>query len=193
MPRPRHGRGGSFHRPDDAVVHAAAAEMPVERGVISVRVARDCAQQRRGRDQDAGKAIAALPGLLVEKRLLQRVQLLRPAPRPSTVVMSGPRRGHVARARIFRLAVDQHHAGAALLDAAAEPGAAQRKLVAQYRQQRLRAVGVDVNRFAVDDEGVAFSHLNSLLMIQSALTASSVDSLSPTGERVGVRGDQFHR
>ena len=30
-------------------------------------------EQRRGRDQDAGQAIAALAGLLVEQRLLQRM------------------------------------------------------------------------------------------------------------------------
>ena len=36
-------------------------------------------QQRRGRDQDAGEAIAALPGLLGEERQLQRVRRRRRA------------------------------------------------------------------------------------------------------------------
>ena len=97
-------------------------------------------KQRRRGDQDARKAIAALPGLLVEECLLHGMQraVFRQA-------LDG-RHGlagdgvDVARAGEYRLAVDQHHAGAALLGAAAEAGAAQAKVLAQHRQQRLAAV-----------------------------------------------------
>ena len=99
-------------------------------------------EQRRRRDQDAGQAIAALAGLLVEEGLLQRRRARHPCYSPSMVVMDlPPTRADLARAGIGRLAVDQHHAGAALLGAAAELGAAQAELVAQHRQQRRAAVG----------------------------------------------------
>ena len=72
---PAIGAGRALHRADDAVVDAAAAEMRIERGddVGAARL-RIASQQRRRRDQDAGEAIAALAGLLVEERLLQRMQ-----------------------------------------------------------------------------------------------------------------------
>ena len=46
---------------------------------------------------------------------------------------------------IRRLAVDEHHAGAALLGAAAEAAAAQPQLLPQHREQRSRTVAIDVN------------------------------------------------
>src|SRR4051812_5107644 len=75
---PRSGRDGGgclLHRVNDAVVDAAAAEMRIERrdDVGTARLA-VLFKQRRGRDQNAGETIAALPGLLVEERLLQGVQ-----------------------------------------------------------------------------------------------------------------------
>ena len=94
-------------------------------------------EQRRRRDQDAGQAIAALAGLLVEERLLQRMQRRRCDKPLDGGDRCGRRRVRdLARAGILRLAVDQHHAGAALLGAAAELAAAQRQVVAQHRQQR---------------------------------------------------------
>src|SRR5262245_64106346 len=98
-----------------------------------------CEQCGRG-NQYARKAIAALAGLLVEERLLQR--------RERTVVRQSLDGRHGLSGKAFdwtharerRLAVDEHHAGAALLRAAAEPAAAQGELVAQHRQQRPRPV-----------------------------------------------------
>ena len=79
-----------LHRSDDAIVDAAAAKVRIERG-DDIGAARLCIarKQRRGRDQDSGQAIAALAGLLVEQRLLQRMQPAVPD-QPSTVVMVLP-------------------------------------------------------------------------------------------------------
>src|SRR5436309_557381 len=75
-------------------------------------------EQRLGRDQDAGQAIAALAGLLVEKGLLQRVRpLLRAEPLDRQDAPAGDGRDRLA-AGLLGPTVDQHHAGAALLEAA---------------------------------------------------------------------------
>ena len=72
--------GGAFDGAQDADVAAAAADVVVERvGDLVPRRRRVMVEQRLGRDQDAGQAIAALAGLLVEKGLLQRVRPLRRA------------------------------------------------------------------------------------------------------------------
>src|SRR5262252_7685761 len=64
---------GARDRPHDAIVHAAAAEMAVERrGDLAAGRARIVREQRGRGNQYARKAIAALAGLLVEERLLQR-------------------------------------------------------------------------------------------------------------------------
>src|SRR6266545_4724132 len=113
-------------------MRAAAAEMRVERG-RDVGTARPwiAREQRRRRYQDAGEAIAALAGLLVEERLPQRVQrVVRPEPLDGRDGAAGEA-CDLPAAGIRRLAVDQYHAGAALLGAAAEPAAAQAELVAQ--------------------------------------------------------------
>ena len=129
--RPR----GALHRADDPVVAAAAAEMRVERAadraVVRIGLRR---QQRRGRDQDAGQAPAALPRLLGEEGGLQAGAARRAcrAPPPS------PPRGRAAADTAsvqagHRLAVHQHHAAPALLRAAAEARAGQPERPAQRR------------------------------------------------------------
>ena len=125
---------------------AAATSARLGRGFVC--------KQRGRRDHDAGQAIAALAGLLVEDGLLDRVQ--------RAVARQAFDRGDrlagqgldLARAGIGGLAVDQHHAGAALLGAAAEPGAAQAEIVAQHRQQRPVGSTSDADGCAVDDERV---------------------------------------
>src|SRR5271169_6991165 len=70
-----HSGGGAFDGSQDADVAAAAADVVVERlGGLSPRRRRVSVEQCLGRDQDAGQAIAALAGLLIEKGLLQRVR-----------------------------------------------------------------------------------------------------------------------
>ena len=72
-----HLRGGFFDRAHDAVMRAAAADIAVERGRdFGPRRRRILVEQRLGRDQDAGEAVAALAGLLVDEGLLQRVRAL---------------------------------------------------------------------------------------------------------------------
>src|SRR6516225_4469092 len=61
----------SFDSPYNTDMAAAAADIVVQRlGDLHPRRRGVAIEQRLGRDQDAGKAIAALPRLLVEKRLL---------------------------------------------------------------------------------------------------------------------------
>ena len=76
-------------------------------------------------------------------------------PRPSTVVIVAARRATEIGMRQEKtaLAVDQHRAGAALAEAAAELGAVERQVVAQHVEQRRVGVGVDLVRCAVDVEG----------------------------------------
>src|SRR5262249_39110885 len=90
----------------------------------------------------------------------------------------------LARAGISRLAVDQHHAAAALLGAAAELGAAQVELLAQHGKQRRGAVGFDVHRPAVDGEigcQFAFMPLASMNVDQCLISFSSLARNSEPG------------
>jgi hypothetical protein len=66
---------GARDRPHDAIVRAAAAQMTVEGGGDFAPARVLIAGEQGGcRNQDAREAIAALTGLLVEERLLQRRQ-----------------------------------------------------------------------------------------------------------------------
>src|SRR5438132_6506993 len=129
--------GGAFDGAQDADMAAAAADVVVEcGGDLASRRRWIAVEQSLGRDQDAGKAIAALPGLLVEKSLLQRMGPLRRA-------QSLDRHDRLARhcrqwlaAGFLRPAVDQYHAAAALLLAAAEFRADEPEVVAQDVEQR---------------------------------------------------------
>src|SRR5207249_2520984 len=70
-------RGGALDGAQDAGMRAAAADVVVERqGDLPARRRWVHVEQRLSGDQDAGQAIAALPGLLVEKGLLQRMRPL---------------------------------------------------------------------------------------------------------------------
>jgi hypothetical protein len=109
-------------------------------------------EQRLGRDQDAGEAIAALAGLLVEKGPLQRVRLLRrPQPLDGEDRLARHCRQRLA-AGFFGVAVDQHHTAAALFLAAAEFRSHQAEVIAQNIEQRRVRVGRDAYGAAVDDQ-----------------------------------------
>ena len=144
MPASLAGRG-ALDGADDALMGAAAAEMPVERvDDLGARRLGVAVEQRLGGHDDAGQAVAALAGLLVEEGLLQRMQLVRRAePLDGGHAAAGDRAG-LARAGEDRLAVDQHHAGAALLQPAAVARAHQAEMVAQGLQQRRGLRHVDV-------------------------------------------------
>src|SRR5262245_7052352 len=77
-------------------------------------------QQGLRRDQDAGEAISALAGLLIEKGLLQRMRaggIAKAFDRDDLLSCDTP---DGLGAAFLRRAVDQHHAAAALLQPAAE-------------------------------------------------------------------------
>src|SRR5262249_12627847 len=121
----------------NAVVAAAATDVVVKRaGDLGAGRRRIAVEQRLRRDEDAAQAIAALAGLLVEQRPLQR---MRPLGRAEALDGGDPLAGHAPDrlgAGFCRRAVDQHHAAAALLEPAAEPRADEAELVAQHGEQR---------------------------------------------------------
>ena len=117
-------------------MRAAAADIAIERGRdLRARRRRILVEQRLGRNHDAGETIAALAGLLVDEGLLQRVR----ASRASQSLDGGDGLAGDAPYRLaaafLRLAVDQHHAAAALLEPAAEARAHQAEFVAQDIEQ----------------------------------------------------------
>src|SRR4030095_15833893 len=77
MLRPPHFTGGIEHRLDNLVVPGAAAQVPRQPvahlflGRVEIAL-----QQRFRRDEDAGRADAALERCVLQELLLQRVQLL---------------------------------------------------------------------------------------------------------------------
>src|SRR5687767_7341952 len=134
-------------------MRAAAAEMPVERGDDIAAAGRGIAiEQRLGRHDDAAQAIAALAGLLVEESLLQGMRLgWRAQPFDGRDLAIG-QRADFAGAGVGGLAVDQHHAAAALLQATAVARAHQAEVVAQNVEQRRRLRRLDALRLTIDRE-----------------------------------------
>jgi hypothetical protein len=109
-------------------------------------------QQRLGADQDARKAVAALPGLQLDERRLQRMRPLR-----RSQPLDGGHRlardsGGLDRAGMRGLALHQHRAGPALAQPAAESGPHQAKVAAQHVEQHGALAGIDLGRCAVQGE-----------------------------------------
>src|SRR3984893_8438039 len=129
--------GGAFDGAQDADMAAAAADIVVERlGDLFSRRRRVAVEQRLGRDQNAGQAVAPLPRLLIDKGLLQRMRTVRRAQALDRHdFLAGDGRERLA-AGFLRFAVDQHHAASALLEPAAEFGPHQTEVVAQDVEQR---------------------------------------------------------
>ena len=89
-----------------------------------------------GGDRDAADAVAALPGLLGEERLLDGMKLAFPAQTfdgGDALLLDAPER-RVAGGQ--RLAVDDHEAGPALPGAAAEAAADEPEIVPQHVEER---------------------------------------------------------
>src|SRR5437868_8514392 len=144
---------GPFDGAQDADVGPAAADVVVERlGDLFPRRRRVTVEQSLGRDQNAGQAIAALTCLLVEKGLLQ---WMRPLRRAQTFdrhdFPPGDGREWLTTG-FLRIAVDQHHAAAALLEAAAEFGPHQPEMVAQNIEQRGVGDSKCTNAVSIDDQ-----------------------------------------
>src|SRR5262249_59934377 len=112
-------------------MRAATAKIVVE-GAGDFRACwrRIAIEQRLGRDQNAAETISALARLLLEKGLLQRMWLLR---RTKNLNRCCAPAGHASDRRaagLYRGAVDQDDAAAALFTAATEPGAGACQVVA---------------------------------------------------------------
>ena len=144
------------HRADDPAVGAASAQVLRQRlAHLGCRRVRVVIEQILRRHDHAVDAIAALGGLLVDEGLLQRMRLVdgaEPLDRGDLGLADGTDLGD---ARAHRPAVEQHRAGAALGEPAAEFGAVQREIVAQHVEQRriglrrhrsLRAVDLETDR-----------------------------------------------
>ena len=105
------GTGDLGHRAEDVPVAGAAAQHARQlRGQLVPGHLRSVAEQVVGAEQEAGRAKAALQRVVPAERLLQRVQLPRPAQ-----ALHGQHLGAVEltgeqQAGPGRLAVDQHRA-----------------------------------------------------------------------------------
>jgi hypothetical protein len=122
---------------EDVSVTAAAAEIAIHR-VDDLATGRfRISFQKTGRGQDhARHAIPALHGFFLDKRLLDRVQLIalgEAFDRAHRLVLHG---GHGREAGRSRTAVDQHRTGPALPFAAAILGAGQPEILPEHFEQR---------------------------------------------------------
>ena len=114
--------------------------------ISSSRRIRRALEQRRGRDDEPGRAEAALHRARVDERLLHRVQLVAGAEAldRDDLVAVRLRREHEARAD--ELAVEQHGAGAALALLARVLRARQPEPLAQRVEQALALPDVGLVR-----------------------------------------------
>ena len=123
------------HGLDDLAVAGAAAQHTAQR-IAHLFLGRRGVlfEQRRGRNQEARRADAALRGAMLEEGGLQRRQFA------VGEAFDGAHRaarnaGYGNQAGADRLAVEQDGAGAAVAGVAADLGAGQAELVAQHRGQ----------------------------------------------------------
>lgn len=93
-------------------------------------------QKSLRRNQDSGEAISALPCLLIEKRLLKRMQLSIRGQALNGGDAFTDKRADLTTAGICRLSIHQDHTGPALLEAAAIAAALQPQMIAQHIEQR---------------------------------------------------------
>ncbi len=143
---PRRGRGGIGGERVDRLSHprvrAAAAQVGHRRVDVRVGRLRVLREERGGRHDHAGLAIAALRDLMLDPRFLDPVQaLFRQALDGDDLLADRRRCGQ--RTGTHRLAVDVHRAGAAHGDAAAVLRSGKVEVVAQDPQQRHLGLDVD--------------------------------------------------
>jgi len=117
-------------------MRAASTQVLVERrNELVARRLLVIGNERRSSHQDPGKTIAALPGLKIHDRLLQRMHVAGRAKALNCcdrLPFHGPRR---RLAGLHRAAVNQDRASAALSDTASEAHAFESKIVAQNVEQ----------------------------------------------------------
>src|SRR2546425_2475500 len=106
-----HRLGRALDGTDDSQMGSTAAQILRERGTNLLLAGLAVGlQQGRGLHDHAVDAVAALGGLLVNERLLQRVRLSRRAQPFERHDLPAHRRGYRHRARAHRLAVDEYGA-----------------------------------------------------------------------------------
>src|SRR5437016_8207144 len=140
-------------------MRAAAAKISIQRG-SDLRIARVslALEQGHGRNDDAVDAVSALDRLLVDKRLLQRMEpRLVADPFDSDDLVTGYRPQRRV-ARRHGIAVQQHVARAALRLAAAEPRPLQLQIVTKDVQQRGARLGLNFAVATIDSKLERFSH-----------------------------------
>src|SRR5437588_3689786 len=146
--------GGAQHRANDARVAPAAAEVASQRlPHLLLARARGVREQRARGHHHAGRAVAALRGLLGDERRLDGIgPIVRAEPLDGHDVLADDRaRGRVARAH--RPPIDEDRAGAALREAAPEFRAAQPEVVTQQVEEgHVGIVGLDLPDRAVDPQ-----------------------------------------
>ncbi len=152
-PRHRLGREPARRRLHAVIRHAAAQRALHALANLRVGGVRVLVEQRLGGEDLPVLAEAALRHLLVDPRLLHRMQ-------PAVLRQAFERRDlgalhlrHRPDARPHRLALDQHGARAALAEAAAEARTRQVEIVAQDVEQRRGGLHVHRVRLAVDPQG----------------------------------------
>ena len=128
--------GGQLDRSHDPAVSATAADVAAQ-GVGDVLVAGVgvALEQRQRRHDHAGRAIAALHGVGVQKGLLQGVQAAVLLEAFDGLYLLVRRDTDLRDAGARRLAVQQYRAGPALAFAAAVLAARQIQVVAQHLEQ----------------------------------------------------------
>ena len=127
-----------LHRLDDLLVAGAAAQVPPQ-GVFDLldRWLRVLVQQRLGRHDHPGRAKPALDGPGQDKRLLDEVRVVGGPESFDRDDVRAFQVAHLGQTRSHGLAVDHHHAGAALaLAVAGLLGTGQAQILAQQLQQR---------------------------------------------------------
>src|SRR5437870_4039285 len=138
---------------DDVLVAGAAAEIALERAAnLLLARRRVLVQQAHRREHHPGRAVAALQRVLLVERLLHRVEL---AVRGETLDrrdLRAVRLDSEHGARLDRLAVEQHRAGAARRGVAAHIRARQPQAVAEDVDEELPGLEVELAGSPVDAE-----------------------------------------
>src|SRR2546425_1106051 len=152
---PSRGRGsGPQHCANHAGVAAAAAEVAGEGlpHLLLVRSGRPREEGARGHDH-AGRAIAALRGLLGDEGGLERIGAVRGAEALDGDHVLTHHRARGGDARADRAPTHEHRAGAALGETAAEMSARQPQVIAQdVEEGNVRIIRLDLPASAVDPQ-----------------------------------------
>src|SRR5215211_7022768 len=146
--------GGPADRADDVLVAGAAADAAGDRGpdLLLARVGVLVEQPTRGHEH-ARRAEPALQGVLLVEALLHRVELAVALERLDRADLMALGHRREDRARLDRLAVHQHHAGAAVGRVAAPVGAGQAGVLADEVHEQPARLDVARNALAVEADG----------------------------------------